>query len=399
MATVAPQHRKRTPAHRAPRCWLWLAAALLLAACSPQRAIESLEVLQAIAAGPEAQGAADVGATDTQRRPYAFTVRGRAYRADLYLPGRPPLAALVLVPGAVRAGKDDRRFVAFARALTKGRFLVLVPEIATLRELRVGPSDITAIGDAVEHLAGLTEAPAVGLVAISYMGGPAVIAALETRTRDLLRFVATVGGYYDIEAALTFFTTGYFREPGETAWRHAAPNPYGKWLFLRSNLARVEAPRDRTALERIATLKLRDSAADIAPLAAGLTPEGRTILDLMTNRDPERTPELMSRLPSAVIQDLRRLDPAGATPADLRAKLFAIHGRDDPVIPYSESMALAAAVGDDRARLALVDHLAHVDLTSPSLGDLLTLWRVVYEILELRDGMPAPRPGAMTPPA
>jgi fermentation-respiration switch protein FrsA (DUF1100 family) len=227
----------------------------------------------------------------------------------------------------------------------------------------------------VEHLAGLTEAPGVGLVAISYMGGPAVIAALEARTRELLRFVATVGGYYDIEAALTFFTTGYFREPGETAWRHATPNPYGKWLFLRSNLARVEAPRDRTALERIATLKLRDPAADIGPLAAGLTPEGRTIL-----------------------QDLRRLDPAGTTPADLRAKLFAIHGRDDPVIPYSESMALAAAVGDDRAHLALIDHLAHVDLTSPSLGDLLTLWRVVYEILELRDDMPAPRPGAMAAP-
>jgi fermentation-respiration switch protein FrsA (DUF1100 family) len=377
---------------------VWLAGALLLAACSPQRAVESLEVLQAIAAGPKAQDAALETATDTHRLPYAFTVQGRTYQADLYLPGRPPLAALVLVPGAVREGKDDRRFVAFARALTKGRFLVLVPEIATLRELRVGPGDVTAIGDAVEHLASLTEAPAVGLVAISYMGGPAVIAALEAHTRDLLRFVVTVGGYYDIEAALTFFTTGHFREPGETAWRHAKPNPYGRWLFLRSNLERVEAPRDRIALERIATLKLRDPVADIASLAAGLTPEGRAILDLMTNRDPERTAQLISRLPSAVIQDMHRLDPAGMTLTDLRARLFAIHGRDDPVIPYSESMALTAAVGEDRARLALVDHLAHVDLTSPSLGDLLTLWQVVYEILEMRDGMPAPRPGAMAPP-
>jgi hypothetical protein len=366
-----------------------LVVLLILGACAPQRAAESLEVLRAIAAGPEATS------EEVERRTYTYAQGERAYTADLYLPEDPPLAALVLVPGAVQAGKEDRRFVAFARALATARFAVLVPEVANLRQLRVAPSDVTAIADAIEHLASRTETPSIGLVAISYMGGPAVMAASQARTRALLRFVVTIGGYYDIEAALTFFTTGNFREPGEARWRHAPPNPYGKWLFLRSNLERLEAPGDRRALNQIASAKLRDPATDITALTAGLTSEGHTVLDLVTNTDPQRSADLIARLPTAILEDMRRLDPARAGLDDFRAELFAIHGRDDPVIPYSESMALTAALGADRAHLALVERLAHVDPGAPGLGDLLTLWGVVYDILTLRDDMPAPRPGAL----
>ncbi len=156
--------------------WLPLAVLLFLGACAPQRAAESLEVLRIIAAGPDAPAAENI-----ERRAYTYTLGERAYSADIYLPEDPPLAALVLVPGAVEAGKDDRRFVAFALALATARFAVLVPEVPNLRRLRVAPSDVTAIADAIEHLAGQTERPSVGLVAISYMGGPAVIAASQAR--------------------------------------------------------------------------------------------------------------------------------------------------------------------------------------------------------------------------
>ena len=75
-----------------------------------------------------------------------FGVDGRTYGADLYVSEGPAKAALVLVPGVVREGKDDRRLIAFAQALSKAKFLVLVPEIENLRDLRVSPDDATAIG-------------------------------------------------------------------------------------------------------------------------------------------------------------------------------------------------------------------------------------------------------------
>ena len=165
------------------------------------------------------------GGASCRRLAHSFVVEGRTYVADLYLPRQPAKAALVLVPGAAPRGKDDSRLVAFAEAIARARFLVLVPEIESLRDMRVSPTDMQAIGDAVVYLAGQTEDSGVGLVAISYSAGPAVIVALQERTRSLVAFVLSVGGYYDIEALVTFFTTGYFRLTPEADWAIPGPIP------------------------------------------------------------------------------------------------------------------------------------------------------------------------------
>ena len=55
------------------------------------------------------------------------------------------------------------------------------------------------------------------------------------------------------------------------------------------------------------------------------------------------------------------------------ANLILLHGRDDTIIPFTESVALTTAVGADQASLFLVNVLAHVDLRPDDLSDLLML--------------------------
>ena len=59
--------------------------------------------------------------------------------ADLYLPGEPARAGLVLVPGAAEDGRRDARLVEFAGAVARSGFAVLVPDIPSFRELRPSP--------------------------------------------------------------------------------------------------------------------------------------------------------------------------------------------------------------------------------------------------------------------
>jgi len=68
---------------------------------------------------------------------------------DLYWPGEPAAAAIVLVPGAVEQGKDDPRLVAFAMTIARARFAVLVPEIPNLRTQRLSPDDARPIAAAI----------------------------------------------------------------------------------------------------------------------------------------------------------------------------------------------------------------------------------------------------------
>ena len=357
---------------------LAMLAALVLAACSPVRGIDAALVLADLAAGSGPSWLKSrTGAPARESR--SWTVDGRAGHGDLYRPASPVRAALVLVPGAAREGRDDPRLVAFATTLTRAGFLVLVPEIANLRELRLQPADARAIADA--GIAASDAAPGVplGLGAFSYAVGPAVLAGLEPDLAPKLGFILGIGGYHDSVATIAFFTTGRFRGPGETAWREAVPNAYGKWVFVRTNADRVNDGRDRTTLMAIAGRKINDLAADVADLVAILGPEGRTVWNLIANADPERVPDLVAALPESIRADIDGLNPARRDLRALKARLILVHGRDDPIVPWTESLALARAVPD--ADLWLLDRLPHVDLGPVALIDTFRLWRATYRLL------------------
>ena len=380
----------------------WLTALAVLglavagaAGCAPWRAIEAAEVLGDIAAGPKPSRLKRI-TPQPRRGPVAYEVAGRWRRGDLYRPGEDARAALVLVPGIARAGKDDPRLVALANTLARARFTVLVPDIENLRALRVGPADAVAIADAIHYLAGdypAGEDPAggrgepatVGLIAISYAAGPALLAALRPDTRRRVRFVFIIGGYYDSEAVLTFFTTGYYRDGPNEPWLHRTPNAYGKWVFVKSNAGRLGDPGDGAVLERMAERKMANLEADITDLVAALGAEGRSVYALLANSDPDRVPALIAALPEGVRADIAALDLKRQDLSKLQARLILVHGRDDAIIPYSESKALAAAAPEGQAALYVVDSLAHVDLGAAGLIDMLILWRAAYRLLSERE--------------
>ena len=79
--------------------------------------------------------------------------------------------------------------------------------------------------------------------------------------------------------------------------------------------------------------------------------------------------------------------------SELEATLFLVHGRDEQIIPFTESIALDAAAPDRQAELYVVASLAHVDLAPLSVMDFLALWRAAYRMLSVRDSMPAPQCG------
>ncbi len=221
------------------------------------------------------------------------------------------------------------------------------------------------------------------LVAISFGAGPALLAAGETRAGRLVRFAVTIGGYYDIDAAIGFATTGAYRA-ADGNWVGAAPNEYAAFVFLRGNAERVHDSADRATLIAIADRRLSDPASDITELVARLGPEGRAVYDLVANRDPLLVPALIERLPEAIRAELQRLDLKGRALPLLAGPVFVVHGEDDTMIPAGESVKLAAALGS-RAELYLIERFAHVDAGIGGLGDSLRLWNAAIRILEERD--------------
>ena len=360
--------------------------AVAFATGTAQRAYEAARWLLEFSQSAEARG----GPRPMMRAPLSYEVDGRRYNADIYRPLESPRAALVLLHGASPGGKDEPRLVDFAATLATARFIVLVPDLVNLRKLQLRANTRIDVADAVRYMANtpdLIPNQNLGVVAISVAAGPAIDAALEPATAKQLDFVLAIGGYYDMLTTLTFATTGYFHD-GTQAHRQE-PNDYGKWVFALSNVEMLKSPTDRGAIRAIARRKLNDRGARVDELVARLTPEAQALYRFLANTDPEQVQRLHAGLPPQVKAEIEALSLSNKDLSMIKAGVILLHGRDDTIIPYSESVALARALPPARTQLFLVRGLFHVDLKL-GLGDYWQLWRAAYALLEQRDASQNP---------
>ena len=277
----------------------------------------------------------------------------RAVPIDLYVGAalrRPP--GLVLVHGLSADGKDDSRLRDAARLLARGGWAVAVPTVEGLTVLRLRPEDAAAVHASVEALDAAGYGP-VALLAISLGAGPALLAASDPSLASPLSAVLALGGYASAVELLRYTLTGAYAF-GEVAGRATGVLEPAIAQFARANT------------------ELLDEA-------------GRRLLD---NRDPASVDERIRALPRSTRDLLEALSP-GPRIGSLRAPLFLIHGRQDPAVPFTESLRLdaAARAAGRPVRTAIVGAVGHVEADARAgLADLLRLWATFYAFRRSAEG-------------
>jgi dienelactone hydrolase len=341
---------------------------------------------------PESDGPIASRLPDPVVERVTFEAAGRAMVADVYRPrGRGPHPGIVLNHGVAAGGMHDRRLVNFADALARCGYVALVPEFVNLKEFRVRPSDVGEVVGAYEYLEALpyVDPGRVGLFGFSYAGGLALLAANDSSIAERVRFCFLLGSYYDLRNIVAYATTGYYRDDGD--WVYNEPAHTGKWAFLRNMLELVDDEADRAVLARIAEAKFEDESSDVSTLADSLGEEGKTLYRLMTNRDPDSVDGLIDRLSPRILDYFDRLSLPGNI-VSVRASLIVAHGRDDQLMPYTESIRLAEnAPPDADVHLRILESFQHVDLKFSweggpgtwvaSIAELGRVFSVAYELL------------------
>jgi pimeloyl-ACP methyl ester carboxylesterase len=277
----------------------------------------------------------------------------RSVPVDLY--SRPALRrapGLVVAHGLAPAGKDDPRLREAAGLLARSGFTVAVPTVESLTVLRLRPEDANAVKAGVKALraAGCRR---VAVLGISLGAGPALLAASDPVVASELSAVLALGGYASAVELLRYTLTGTYAF-GDVAGRAATILEPAIAQFARANA------------------ELLDEA-------------GQRLVD---NRDPAAVDERVRALPRRTRDLLEALSPE-RTIGTLRAPLFLIHGRQDPAVPFTESLRLdaAARAAGRPARTAIVGAVGHVDADlRAGLADLLRLWAAFYAFRRAAEG-------------
>jgi acetyl esterase/lipase len=294
------------------------------------------------------------------------TTYGRADRrlpATLYRPaGKAVLPGWVVLHGLTATGRSHPSLVRFARSVAAAGNVVMVPEIPEWRNLRVAPA-VTheTIRAAVRELHDRsdTDPDRIGLFGFSFGATQALIAAADPHVQGLIAGIAAWGGYADLHRLFVFGMSGQHELDGRE-WK-LDHDPYGAWVMAGNYLTGIPGHENdgavATALHELALEAGRvrayawESVYDPykVMLRSRLEPGQRELFDLLAPpsdrppRDVERLRGLAHELADAALRVDPLLDPSPFLDA-VGVRIVFAHGRDDRLVPFSETVRLSRAV-------------------------------------------------------
>jgi dienelactone hydrolase len=385
MTTVPWQGRN--PSHKTRLfVWVLLLVPLLAVALCPtvQDYLRAASLLQRIG-DPQATGWIanyDVRAVDV--RDTTFDFNGAAMPARIFLPhGVDSAPGIVVVHGMHELGINEPRLVNFARSLAAGGFFVMTPQVPGIADYRVEAESADLIGTATQNFAHQLQVPKVGVLALSFSGGLALVAASDPRYSPSIAWVATVGAHYDLAHVLRFFATGDAVRPDGSV-EPLPPHEYGPLIVVYDEVQDFFVPQDAPIAHEAIRLLLSGKGKASEELAATLTPAGQdTMQRIYHKQHQDFAPALLSEI------DKRRDQLASASPAghlkSLPMPVLLLHGSDDTVIPPTELLWLEREIPKDELRDVLISSgIIHVELGSKAtLRERLALvhWvaRMIHE--------------------
>lgn len=317
---------------------------------------------------------------------------GEEHPATLYRPARArgPLPAWVVLHGLTYTGRTHPSLVRFVRAVAASGAVVLVPDVPEWRSLRVAPTATApTIDAAVDALAahGLLPAQGVGVMGFSFGATQALNAVADARLAGKVATVVAWGGYHDVDALFHFGLTGEHELDG-TRYQ-IDPDPYGRWIMAANYLTQIPGLERHgdvaDALLRLAHESGRRGVHAWEPvydpvklkLRAELSsPAARELFDRfapLTTSPPDTAEEslaLSRALAEAAVRTEPLLDPRPRL-ADVRARAYLAHGRDDRLVPFTETVRLGRALDSAcGCEYTVTSLFAHSGGASPGLGPI-----------------------------
>jgi hypothetical protein len=249
----------------------------------------------------------------------------------------------------------------FVRSLAASGAVVLVPDVPSWRALRLDAEAARAtVRAGAAHLEGMREVRAggVGAVGFSFGATQVLMAAADAAMHGRLNAVVAFGGYCDLGRMLRCLFAG------EHEWEGVRytldPDPYGRWIVVGNYLTSIPGCEGMHAVAH-AALELATEAgrrgewawgphydAMKVELTRGFTPDERRIWEIIAppadvQPDAEAARELAARFTAAALGEAPGLDPRPRL-GSVRARVVLSHGRQDRLVPFTETLRLLTMV-------------------------------------------------------
>lgn len=282
-------------------------------------------------------------------------------QADVYRPaGARSHGTIIVIHGMTVTGNRDPRIINLGRALAEAGYTAVAPLIPGIQDQQIRPAVYEDVGLAIQRVsddADLCPSGKLGLLGPSFSGSAGLIASARPENIDRVSSICTIGPYATIPSAFDFF------------FKAEQPDEYGKTIVLW-NFVEYGIGKNKAVLRalKLATLdnghRRKPEECELPAYLETMKPKDRELFERLRH-DRDFRLELWEQqiINHPALVDMQQYIECAGNLREGMAPVVLIHGREDDVIPPSESGLLYARLDElgVPARLCITDLISHGD--------------------------------------
>ncbi len=305
---------------------------------------------------------------------YAINVNGLPLEVDHYEPSAQYSGTLVVVHGMSPKGKQDPRVSALCYALCKVGYRVIAPDIDTIKQLTICPSQIEVIANILYEIANdktITPSGNIGVLAPSFSGAMCIAAAALPNIKNQIKAVCAIGAFTEVDSVISYLLS------------NGTADPYGRFIVLKKIVPLVctenglfQGALDAAIQDNLNAIDFNEFTNAYNRYLSSLVESDRQKIRRLFH-DAVYREQLFNTSKNVLSDELKALDIVKRIEG-LSASVFLLHGLADSVIPCEQSQKLYQELKSlkKKAELVITPFISHGD-TQFRLSQLPDMARIV----------------------
>ena len=274
-------------------------------------------------------------------------LQGESPPVKIIVPQKPDGKVVILYPGASPYAEKHPKILKLGTLLAQIGYTVFIPRIPPLKNLDISEVNVSWFIHFYRWLLDVkkVEAQQTAMVGISYGGGMMLKALIKIKEQlTMPKTIMTYGTYSDAESTIKFLLTGEIKMNGEI--HHIPPHEWGLIVIFHNFLKNLDLEWDTARVQNVIQLHIQEKFDEQDHQMAGLPPDQNQIVQsIISGKASPAVKDLAWEIISNEQDTFKTLSPKQWC-NDINQKIFILHGANDSMVPYTESIQLAEYLTD-----------------------------------------------------
>ena len=262
--------------------------------------------------------------------------------------------SIIIFPGASPYAEEHPGMIMLGNALRNAGYNVFLPRIPNLKKLLLVKENVNWFSHCYEEL--LKHKAVNGkvmVVGLSYGGANLLKASMnDAMVKNAPKSILSYGTYFSIDSALNFFVSGKITYQNKTY--NIKPHEWGTIVLFYNFFKTIDTKYDKNKITNLLKYRIEDNDKKVKEFLEELNKEDKEfvtkILDGIINQEIKI---IINQMLESNKKLLEYLSP-DKWAMNIQNKVFVIHGANDSMVPFTESVYLAKTIPNSKLLISFL---------------------------------------------